>query len=43
MQNYHFEYGLIFGYYNYRQPGRFVGGGAVALLEDLYPIKEIEF
>jgi len=43
LQNYLFAYALMFGYYKYRQPGRSVGGGAVALREDLYPIMEIEF
>ena len=43
LQNYLFAYVLMFGYYKYRQPGRSVGGGAVALSEDLYPIMEIEF
>jgi len=43
LQNYLFEYALMFGYYKYRQPERFVGGGAVAPLESFYPIMEIVF
>ena len=43
LQNYLFAYALMFEDYRYRQPGRSVRGGAVALREDLYPIMEIEF
>ena len=39
--NYHF--GCAFVVYYQQGVGRFAVGGAVALLADLYPIKEIEF